>query len=128
MEQQIFSDGIGKISVIGGVVRLDLMTYSATETDAKGQPRPVLTQRIVMGADAFLRASEKILEAAQQIIRVAQPNPQRKQEPAPSPPVATQPLSEQIPPLRPEITAPPPPQRPAPSPWSAPLVPKRPFP
>jgi hypothetical protein len=123
MEQQIFSDGIGKISVIGGVVRLDLMTYSATETDAKGQPRAVLTQRIVMGADGFLRASEKILEAAQQIISAAQPALQPK---APPPaPVAAQPHVEQSPPPRPDQAAP---ARPAPSPWSAPLVPKRPFP
>ncbi len=125
MEQQIFSDGIGKISVIGGVVRLDLMTYSATETDAKGQPRAVLTQRIVMGADGFLRASEKILEAAQQIISAAQPALQPKAAPAPPAPVADQPRVEQSPPPRPDQAAP---ARPAPSPWSAPLAPKRPFP
>jgi hypothetical protein len=123
MEQQIFSDGIGKISVIGGVVRLDLMTYSATETDAKGQPRAVLTQRIVMGADGFLRASEKILEAAQQIISAAQPALQPKA--APPAPVADQPRVEQSPPPRPAQAAP---ARAAPSPWSAPLAPKRPFP
>ena len=67
MEQQIFADGIGRISVIGGVVRLDMMTYSATETDAQGQPRPILTHRIVMGADGFLRSSEKILESGEAV-------------------------------------------------------------
>jgi hypothetical protein len=126
MEQQIFSDGIGRISVIGGVVRLDLVTYSATETDAKGQPRAVLSQRIVMGAEGFLRASEKILEAAQQMTRAGQtqPQPQIKTEPAPSQPAPARP--EQIAQPQAEPAAPPP--KPAPSPWSAPPVAKRPFP
>jgi hypothetical protein len=127
MEQQIFSDGIGRISVIGGVVRLDLVTYSATETDAKGQPRAVLSQRIVMGAEGFLRASEKILEAAQQMTRAAQPQPQLKTEPAPPQPAPPQPRTDPVPQPHAERAAPPPP-KPAASPWSAPLVPKRPFP
>ena len=123
MEQQIFSDGIGRISVIGGVVRLDLMTYSATETDAQGQPRAVLSQRVVMGAEGFLRASEKILEAAQQMTRAAQPQakpqaePQIKTEPAPQP--QTQIQAE---------PATPPASKPAPSPWSVPATLKKPFP
>ena len=59
MEHQIFCDGIGRISVIGGVVRLDLFTYSPTETDANGQPRPVLSHRIVMGQQHTGRAQER---------------------------------------------------------------------
>ena len=122
MEHQIFSDGIGRISVIGGVVRLDLVIYSATEIDAKCQPRAVLSQRIVMGAEGFLRASEKILEAAQQMTRAAT-QPPVKTEPAPPPP----PRPEQMAPPQPEPAAPPPPN-PAASPWSTPPAPKRPFP
>jgi hypothetical protein len=120
MEQQIFSDGIGRISVIGGVVRLDLMTYSATETDAQGQPRAVLSQRIVMGVDGFLRASEKILEAAQKITRATPLKPAAAPVPAPQPtpppPAPPQPRAEQTP------------AQPAPSPWSPPPPPKKPFP
>ena len=37
MEKQFFSDGIGQITVIGGMVRLDFVTYSVTEKDAKGK-------------------------------------------------------------------------------------------
>ena len=73
MEHQIFCDGIGRISVIGGVVRLDLFTYSPSETDANGQPRPVLSHRIVMGMEGFVRSSEKVLEAMQQINRAHAP-------------------------------------------------------
>ena len=121
MEQQIFSDGIGRISVIGGVVRLDLMTYSATETDAQGQPRAVLSQRVVMGAEGFLRASEKILEAAQQMTRADQPQAK------PQPPIKTEPAPQPQTQIQAEPAVPPAP-KPAPSPWSVPATPKKPFP
>jgi outer membrane biosynthesis protein TonB len=125
MEQQLFADGIGRISVIGGVVRLDLMTYSATETDAKGQPRPIVTQRIIMGTDGFLRSSEKILEAVQ-VLNQKQPAPaQPISQPAPQPqPAAPPPPRPESPRAEKIETAP----RPMPSPWSEPLVPKLPFP
>jgi hypothetical protein len=103
MEQQIFCDGIGRISIIGGVVRLDLFTYSPTETDANGQPRPILSHRIVMGVDGFMRSSEKVLEAAQIATRARQQG-EAPQQPAPQ--------SQQPVPLRVAPT-PPPPQPPA---------------
>jgi hypothetical protein len=73
MEQQIFADGIGRIAIIDGIVRLDLVTHSATENGADGKPRLVLTSRVVMGTDQFLRAAEKIVEAARMIVEQRQP-------------------------------------------------------
>lgn len=117
MDQQHFTDGIGRITVIGGIVRLDLVTYSATETDAGGNARPVLTQRVLMGVDAFLRSSEKILETVQAITRAQQqrtvPAPQpappqaAPQQPAPQQPAAQHnppplPRQDQIAPARPK--------------------------
>jgi hypothetical protein len=125
MDQQHFTDGIGRITVIGGIVRLDLVTYSATETDASGNARPVLTQRVLMGVDAFLRSSEKILETVQAITKAQQqravpaPRQAAQQQPAPQP--APQhnppplPRQEQIAPQPPQ-PAPPPPARPKPFP------------
>jgi len=87
MDQQIFTDGIGRITVIGGVVRLDLVTYSPNETDAQGKPRQVFTQRVVMGTEAFLRSAEKVRDIVQQLshpgAHVAPPQP----APQPRPPV-----------------------------------------
>ncbi len=110
MEEQIFCDGIGRIAIIGGVVRLDLFTYSPTEVDANGNPRPILSHRIVMGTDGFLRSSEKVVEAVQAMTRnraqPQAPQPGRPQGPQ-WPPQAAQPA--------------PPPQQPAPpQPQSAP--------
>ena len=65
MDDQVFVDGIGTISVIGGTVRVDLVAYSPTEKDASGQPAPVFRQRLIMGTEAFLHAADKIHEAAQ---------------------------------------------------------------
>ena len=65
VDEQVFADGIGTISVIGGTVRLDFVTYSPTEKDASGQPAAVFRQRLIMGMETFLHAAEKIHEAAQ---------------------------------------------------------------
>ena len=84
MEQQLFTDGIGRITVIGGVVRLDMVTYSPNETDPQGKPRQVFTQRIVMGTEAFLRSSEKIVDIVQQLTGAQPARPQAVQsQPAP---------------------------------------------
>lgn len=72
MEQQIFSDGIGQVTIIGGTARLDLITYSASEKDAKGQPQPVFCQRIVMSLDGFMQSAAKIQEAAQAVANLMQ--------------------------------------------------------
>lgn len=88
MEQQVFSDGLGSISVIGGTVRLDFVVFSPTERDANGQPQPVFCQRVIMGADTFLRAADKMNEAAQAVSkRVASARPMTESAPqvAPTP-------------------------------------------
>lgn len=139
MEEQIFCDGIGRIAVIGGVVRLDLFTYSPTETDANGNPRPILSHRIVMGTDGFLRSSEKVVEAVGMIGRAraqapapqAQPQPPQAQPaqgqpPAPQgqphwPPHATQAAPPPVPPPPPQADAPQAARAPAPPPSRPPF-------
>lgn len=105
MAEQVFSDGVGQVTVIGGVVRLDFVAYSPTEKDAKGQALPVFCQRIIMSSDSFLRSAEKIQEAAQAIAKLA-PRPREVTaiEAAPTP---------QAPPA-PEQTPSAPPKRPFP--------------
>ncbi len=67
MEHQTFADGIGRIAIIDGIVRLDLVAHSPTEAGPDGKPRAVFTHRIVMGVDQFLRAAEKIAETTKVI-------------------------------------------------------------
>ncbi len=125
MEHQIYCDGIGRISVIEGMVRLDLYSYSPTETDAGGQPRPVLSHRIVMGMDGFLRSSEKVVEAVKLISQARKP--QAAQAQAPQAPMPQAPRQQAAPPPAPPAPPAPQPQtQPAPQPTPAPSKP--PFP
>jgi hypothetical protein len=70
MDRQIYSDGIGQITVIGGTVRLDFVAYSPTEKDAKGQPAAVFCQRIILGAEGFLLSAGKIQETVEAMSRL----------------------------------------------------------
>jgi hypothetical protein len=129
MEQQIFCDGIGRISIIGGVVRLDLFTFSPSETDANGSPRPVLTHRIVMGTDGFLRSSEKVMEAVQAIGRQRQAPAPAQGQPSPTQAApAPQWPPQGAPPAAPKPAAPvqPAPVQPAPQPKPTEPPPSRP--
>jgi len=139
MEEQIFCDGIGRIAIIGGLVRLDLFTYSPTETDANGNPRPVLSHRIVMGMDGFMHASEKVVEAVQVIQRARQPQqqPQPPRPQAPPPPVQHQQQAQPVPTPAPQMPqwpphaaqpAPPPVQPAPPAPRPQAPVSRPPFP
>lgn len=71
VHDQLFSDGIGAISVVGGTVRLDFVSLSPTERDANGQPKAVFSQRIIMSVEGFLRAAGKVNEAAQAIAKAS---------------------------------------------------------
>jgi hypothetical protein len=88
MEQQTFADGIGRIAIIDGIVRLDLVAHSPTEAGPDGKPRPVFSHRVVMGVDQFLRAAEKIAETVK-VIRTA--NARTAAAPAAAPATAHEP-------------------------------------
>ncbi len=139
MGHETFADGIGRIAIIDGIVRLDLISYSPTEHGTDGKPRQVFTHRVVMGLDQFLYASEKIAKTAEMIRQAnsGQPAPAaRPQQPAPTAPVQAAPAPQAAPrppagPTPPQVApqfrresikpdapeqplAPPPPQRPFP--------------
>jgi len=69
MADEIFSDGIGNIVVAGGVVRLDLMTLSATAKDANGNPAVEHKQRVIFSIEGFTRSLNKIQEATNALIK-----------------------------------------------------------
>ena len=69
MEEQIFADDIGTITVTGPVVRFDLMIQSATEKDPAGKPKLVAHQRVIMPIDAFLRATTRMQSSVQDMVK-----------------------------------------------------------
>jgi hypothetical protein len=62
---QIFVDGLGDVTLVGGMVRLDFVTLAPAEKGAKGQPQVVLCQRTVMTLESFVRITEKMKESVQ---------------------------------------------------------------
>lgn len=70
LNNQIFVDGLGSISVIGGTVRLDFFSFSPTEKEANGQPKAVLQHRLVMPVNGFLHSAGKIQEAAEAVGKI----------------------------------------------------------
>ncbi|PWK76983.1 hypothetical protein [Aminobacter sp. AP02] len=63
MTNELYADGIGEITVTGSIVRIDLMSLSATERDEKNNPKAVFRQRIIMPVDAFANAVDLMQKA-----------------------------------------------------------------
>lgn len=69
MEEQVYCDDVGAITVSGPIVRFDLLVQSATEKDAQGKPKLVVQQRVIMPIDAFLRAATKMQASVQDLVK-----------------------------------------------------------
>jgi hypothetical protein len=63
MGNELYADGMSEITVTGSIVRIDLMSLSATERDEKNNPKPVFRQRIIMPIDAFANAVDLMQKA-----------------------------------------------------------------
>lgn len=63
MSSELYTDGIGEITITGTIVRIDLMSLSATERDANNNPKPVFRQRIIIPVDAFANAVDLMQKA-----------------------------------------------------------------
>jgi hypothetical protein len=67
MEDERYADAIGEIGLTGPVVRMDLVSLSATEKDEKNQPKPVFRQRVVMPLEGFVRSFALMAQVMQQL-------------------------------------------------------------
>jgi hypothetical protein len=63
MRDELYADGIGEITVTGSIVRIDMVSLSATERDEKNAPKAELRQRIVMPVDGFANAVDLMQKA-----------------------------------------------------------------
>ncbi|HEV7951046.1 MAG TPA: hypothetical protein VGP24_14880 [Glaciihabitans sp.] len=68
MQSELYADGIGEITVTGGIVRIDLVSLSHTERDAANQPVPVFRQRVVMSVEGFANSFEVMQKAMHGLI------------------------------------------------------------
>ncbi len=67
MSDELYADRIAEIAVTGSVVRLDLMSLSATERDANKQPKPVFRQRVVMPVEGFVQSYALMTQVMQDL-------------------------------------------------------------
>jgi hypothetical protein len=68
MHPELYSDGVGEITVSGTVVRVDLVSLSPTERDAAGNPKPVLRQRLIFSVEGFANSVEVMQKALQGLV------------------------------------------------------------
>ncbi|MEM7454838.1 MAG: hypothetical protein AAF456_10860 [Planctomycetota bacterium] len=65
---ELFADGIGEISLVGGMVRMDLVSLVGSQNDKENQPHLEKTHRIVMPPDGFLRSFSSMENLVKQLI------------------------------------------------------------
>lgn len=68
VNREIFADGIGEITLSGGMVRLDLVSLVGSQNDENNKPRLEVFQRIVMPPDGFLRSYSAMENLVKQLI------------------------------------------------------------
>ena len=63
-----FADGIGEITLAGGMVRMDLVTMVGRPKDSESQPQLAVSGRVVMPPDGFLRSFSAMENLVKQLI------------------------------------------------------------
>lgn len=63
MQDELYADGIGEITVTGSIVRINLVSLSATDKDDNNNPISAFRQRVIMPIDAFANAVDLMQKA-----------------------------------------------------------------
>ncbi len=82
--RDFFADGIGEITLSGGMVRMDLVTLVGSQNDPENKPRLELSKRIVMPPDGFLRSFSAMENLVKQLIEAGLVKPRDGEQAAPA--------------------------------------------
>ncbi len=66
--QESFADGIGEITLSGGMVRMDFVTLQGSQKDPENKPKLEFSQRVIMPPDGFLRSFSAMESLVKQLI------------------------------------------------------------
>ena len=66
--EEYFADGIGEITLAGGMVRMDLVSLTGKQGDQGNEPRLEPTRRIIMPPDGFLRSFGAMENLVKQLV------------------------------------------------------------
>jgi len=77
-DDKIYCDGISNITLVGGMVRIDLFTLSPTAKDKSGRPAVQFLTQIIMPPDSFLQGLGAMQSLVQQLKEkgMVRPTPQ----------------------------------------------------
>lgn len=81
--RNFFADGIGEITLSGGMVRMDLVTLVGSQNDNENKPRLEFSRRIVMPPDGFLRSFSAMENLVKQLIEAGLVKPRGDEQAAP---------------------------------------------
>src|SRR5262245_25015878 len=65
IHNELFTDGISEVTISGSVVRVDLVSLSTTERDAKDNPKKVFQQRLIFSTEGFANSVDLMQKALQ---------------------------------------------------------------
>jgi hypothetical protein len=65
MITELYSDGVGEVTVGGSIVRVDLVSLSPTERDENNNPKSVLRQRLIFSVEGFANSVDVMQKALQ---------------------------------------------------------------
>lgn len=77
-----FADGIGEITLSGGMVRMDLVTLVGSQNNKENPPQLKFSKRIVMPPDGFLRSFSAMENLVKQLIEAGLVKPRDGEQPA----------------------------------------------
>jgi len=66
--EEFFADGIGEITLAGGMVRMDLVSLTGNQGEEGNEPRLEARRRIVMPPDGFLRSFGAMENLVKQLV------------------------------------------------------------
>ncbi|MEL7496932.1 MAG: hypothetical protein AAFN77_04940 [Planctomycetota bacterium] len=80
--RDFFADGIGEITLSGGMVRMDLVTLVGSQNNPEDKPRLEFSRRIVMPPDGFLRSFSAMENLVKQLIEAGLVKPRGDEQSA----------------------------------------------
>lgn len=77
--RDIFADGIGEITLSGGMVRMDLVTLKGSQSKSGEKPKLEFSQRVIMPPDGFLRSFSAMESLVKQLVDAGLVKPRDQQ-------------------------------------------------
>ena len=77
--RDIFADGIGEITLSGGMVRMDLVTLTGSQSKSGEKPKLETSQRVIMPPDGFLRSFSAMESLVKQLVDAGLVKPRDQQ-------------------------------------------------